>query len=200
MEKIILASASPRRRELLEQLGLEFDIVVSNESEESVDKNLSPEVYTAELALFKATSIAKKLNELKRKDCIIIAADTVVYHNSKILGKPSDEAEAYNMLKSLSADVHEVYTGFCVMRLNDGFAVSKSEMTQVHFKELSDEMIKSYINTREYADKAGAYGIQSKGAVLVEKICGDYFNVVGLPLCALCDLLKSEFEIDVFNV
>ncbi len=193
MEKIVLASASPRRRELLEQIGIKFDIVVSNEPEDEIDKSLSPENYTSELALMKACNVAKKLTGTKRKDSLIIAADTVVYSDGKILGKPKDSDDAFRILKSLSGKAHEVYTGICVMRLTDGYATSKSIKTTVKFKELTDKTIKAYIKTGEPADKAGAYGIQGRGAVLVEEICGDYFNVVGLPLSALYDVLISEF-------
>lgn len=193
MEKIVLVSASPRRRELLEQIGIKFDIVVSNEPEDEIDKSLSPENYTSELALMKACNVAKKLTGTKRKDSLIIAADTVVYSDGKILGKPKDSDDAFRILKSLSGKAHEVYTGICVMRLTDGYATSKSIKTTVKFKELTDKTIKAYIKTGEPADKAGAYGIQGRGAVLVEEICGDYFNVVGLPLSALYDVLISEF-------
>ncbi len=193
MEKIVLASASPRRRELLEQIGIKFDIVVSNEPEDEIDKSLSPENYTSELALMKACNVAKKLTGTKRKDSLIIAADTVVYSDGKILGKPKDSDDAFRILKSLSGKAHEVYTGICVMRLTDGYATSKSIKTTVKFKELTDKTIKAYIKTGEPVDKAGAYGIQGRGAVLVEEICGDYFNVVGLPLSALYDVLISEF-------
>lgn len=193
MEKIVLASASPRRRELLEQIGIKFDIVVSNEPEDEIDKSLSPENYTSELALMKACNVAKKLTGTKRKDSLIIAADTVVYSDGKILGKPKDSDDAFRILKSLSGKAHEVYTGICVMRLTDGYATSKSIKTTVKFKKLTDKTIKAYIKTGEPADKAGAYGIQGRGAVLVEEICGDYFNVVGLPLSALYDVLISEF-------
>ena len=193
MEKIVLASASPRRRELLEQIGIKFDIVVSNEPEDEIDKSLSPENYTSEIALMKACNVAKKLTGTKRKDSLIIAADTVVYSDGKILGKPKDSDDAFRILKSLSGKAHEVYTGICVMRLTDGYATSKSIKTTVKFKELADKTIKAYLRTGEPADKAGAYGIQGRGAVLVEEICGDYFNVVGLPLSALYDVLISEF-------
>ncbi len=193
MEKIVLASASPRRRELLEQIGIKFDIVVSNEPEDEIDKSLSPENYTSELALMKACNVAKKLTGTKRKDSLIIAADTVVYSDGKILGKPKDSDDAFRILKSLSGKAHEVYTGICVMRLTDGYATSKSIKTTVKFKKLTDKTIKAYIKTGEPADKAGAYGIQGRGAVLVEEICGDYFNVVGLPLSVLYDVLISEF-------
>lgn len=193
MEKIVLASASPRRRELLEQIGIKFDIVVSNEPEDEIDKTLPPENYTSELALMKACNVAKKLTGTKRKDSLIIAADTIVYSDGKILGKPKDIDDAYRILKGLSGKTHEVYTGICVMRLTDGYATSKSVKTSVKFKELNDKTIKTYIKTGEPMDKAGAYGIQGRGAVLVEEICGDYFNVVGLPLSALYDVLISEF-------
>ncbi len=193
MEKIVLASASPRRRELLEQIGIKFDIVVSNEPEDEIDKNLSPENYTSELALMKACNVAKKLTGTKRRNSLIIAADTVVYSDGIILGKPKDKEDAFRILKGLSGKTHEVYTGVCVMRLSDGYAVSESVKTSVVFKNLPDSMIKRYIETGEPMDKAGAYGIQGKGAVLVKEINGDYFNVVGLPVSTLYDMLVSEF-------
>ena len=193
MEKIVLASASPRRRELLEQIGIKFDIVVSNEPEDEINKNLSPENYTSELALMKACNVAKKLTGTKRRNSLIIAADTVVYSDGIILGKPKDKEDAFRILKGLSGKTHEVYTGVCVMRLSDGYAVSESVKTSVVFKDLTDSMIKKYIETGEPMDKAGAYGIQGKGAVLVKKINGDYFNVVGLPVSTLYDMLVSEF-------
>lgn len=199
MERIILASASPRRRELLEQLGIKFDIVVSTETEENIEKSLPPEAYTSELALLKAAAVGKKLTELNRKNSIIIAADTVVYFEGKILGKPKNEADARDMLKMLSDNSHEVYTGICVMRLKDAYTVSRSVKTSVKFKSLTDAMIDGYIRTQEPADKAGAYGIQGMGAVLVEEINGDYFNVVGLPLSCLYDILKNEFDVDIFG-
>lgn len=193
MEKIVLASASPRRRELLEQIGIKFDIVVSNEPEDEIDKNLSPENYTSELALMKACNVAKKLTGTKRRNSLIIAADTVVYSDGIILGKPKDKEDSFRILKGLSGKTHEVYTGVCVMRLSDGYAVSESVKTSVVFKDLPDSIIKKYIETGEPMDKAGAYGIQGKGAVLVKEINGDYFNVVGLPVSTLYDMLVSEF-------
>lgn len=193
MEKIVLASASPRRRELLEQIGIKFDIVVSTEPENEIDRSLSPESYTSELALMKACNVGKRLIGTKRDASLIIAADTVVYSNGEIVGKPKDKEDAFGILKSLSGKTHEVYTGVCVLRLTDGYAVSKSVGTSVTFKPLSDEMIRTYIETGEPMDKAGAYGIQGRGAVLVKEINGDYFNVVGLPVSTLYDMLISEF-------
>ena len=196
MLRFILASASPRRRELLENIGMKFDIVVSTQNEGDIDKNLPPELYCNELSLRKACTSAKNI---KDKNAIIIAADTIVYSEGLIMGKPKDEKDAYVMLKSLSSKEHKVYTGICVLRKSDGFSVTRSVSTTVKFKNLTDEIINEYIKTGEPLDKAGAYGIQGKGAVLVKKIDGDYFNVVGLPLSELYDILKSEFDIDILN-
>ena len=196
MLRFILASASPRRRELLENIGLKFDILVSTQNEDVLDKNLPPELYCNELSLRKACTSAKNI---KDKNAIIIAADTIVYSEGLIMGKPKDEKDAYVMLKSLSSKEHKVYTGICVLRKSDGFSVTRSVSTAVKFKDLTDEIIYEYIKTGEPLDKAGAYGIQGKGAVLVKKIDGDYFNVVGLPLSELYDILKNEFDIDILN-
>lgn len=196
MNKLILASASPRRRELLEGLGLRFDIIVSNE-EEKTDKELPPKLYVGELALIKAAAVAKQITDRKKQ--IIISADTIVCLGDEILTKPKDNEDAFNILKKLSGKTHCVYTGICVMRLSDALTVTKSVKTEVVFKELDDETIRKYIGTGECSDKAGAYGIQGKGSVLVKEIHGDYFNVVGLPLTVLSDVLKDEFDIDIFD-
>lgn len=195
MADFILASGSPRRRELLSAIGLEFDVVVSDADESSVSKDTSIDIYVQELALLKAAATAKDV--LKRKDALIIAADTIVTLDKKILGKPQDEDDAFNMLKSLSGRAHEVYTGYCIMRVRDGFTVCDRVKTEVLFKELDDNLIRRYIKTGEPMDKAGAYGIQGKGALLAEKINGDYFNVVGLPVSALAKTLKKEFDIEI---
>ncbi len=197
MDRLILASASPRRRELLENIGLKFDIIVSSESEENIDNTLPPKLYTSELAVLKANCVAKKLIEEGRQKGIIIAADTVVYLDEKILGKPKNKEDAYLMLKSLSGRIHSVYTGICVLRLKDGFMVSEGVKTDVKFKDLDDEEISKYILSNEPMDKAGSYGIQGKGSLFVEKIDGDYFNVVGLPVSTLCEILKKEFDFDI---
>ena len=191
--KFILASGSPRRKELLGEIIPGFDIVVSEADEESVPKTLPPELYVEELALLKAAASAKSLD--KKRSAIVIGADTVVTLDGEILGKPSDEADAFKMLKRLSGRKHEVYTGYCVMRLEDGFTLSKAEKTEVFFKELDDERIRAYVETGEPMDKAGAYGIQGLGKVLINKINGDYNNVVGLPVSALFDVLEKEFDI-----
>lgn len=197
MIDIILASASPRRRELMENMGLDFRVLVSEADEESVDKNVPPEIYVQELSLLKAVSTAKQV--IDNKKAIIISADTIVVNDGEILGKPYDEADAKAMLLSLSGKCHYVYTGFCVMRLSDARTVCKSVKTEVTFKHLTEEIINRYIKTKEPMDKAGAYGIQGYGAMLVRKINGDYFNVVGLPVGALSDVLAEEFDIEQFG-
>ena len=192
MSQIILASASPRRRELLENMGIDFKVHISDADESMADKSVPPEIYVQELALLKAAAVAKEI--IKKKDAIVIAADTIVVNNGIILGKPTDEDDARLMLSALSGKTHSVYTGFCVMRLSDAFTVCKNVRTDVTFKELSPEKIDRYIKTGEPMDKAGSYGIQGMGAMLVEKICGDYFNVVGLPVGELADTLETEFD------
>lgn len=172
--KIILASASPRRKELLTLAGFEYEVVVS-QCEETLPDGITPDKAVEELARQKAEDVFNR-----NPDCMIIAADTVVALGNTILGKPKDEEDAFNMLSSLSGKTHTVYTGVCIKSKDktDIFHVA----TQVEFYELSDKEIKEYIATKEPMDKAGAYGIQGKGFVLVKGIHGDYFNVVGLPL------------------
>ncbi len=195
MNKFILASASPRRKELLGAIGLDFAVIVSEADEDSVSKELEPSLYVQELAMLKAAATAKAVIEYK--DTIVIAADTIVTLDGKILGKPSDKEDAFDMLKALSGRTHEVYTGYCVMRIADGFSVCNAVKTEVTFKELTDEKINNYIATNEPMDKAGSYGIQGLGGLLIEKFNGDYQNVVGLPVSALADTLEKEFDIKI---
>lgn len=196
MNRIILASQSPRRKELLSSVGLEFEVIVSDADESVVSKEHIPvNVYVQELALIKAAAVAKQL--LKDKNAVIISADTIVTHDGCVLGKPKDEEDAFKMLKSLSGKTHEVYTGYCVMRIKDGYTVCNSVKTSVTFKNIDDDKIRRYIRTSEPMDKAGAYGIQGIGGMLVEKIEGDYANVVGLPVSALADTLEKEFDINL---
>lgn len=191
MSEIILASASPRRWELLTNMGLSFKVVVSDADESAVSQDVPPHIYVQQLALIKAAGAAKKI--LSEKDAVIISADTIVVYGGRILGKPKSEEDAYEMLEMLSGKTHSVYTGYCVMSLGDGRTVCGRECTEVTFRELSDEKIKGYIATKEPMDKAGAYGIQGLGAMLVSGIKGDYFNVVGLPVGALADTLEKDF-------
>ncbi len=172
--KIILASASPRRKELLTLAGFEYEVIVS-QCEEILPEGITPDKAVEELARQKAEDVFSR-----NADSMIIAADTVVALGNTILGKPKDEDDAFTMLSSLSGRRHTVYTGVCIKTKDktDIFHVA----TDVEFYPLSEKEIKDYIATKEPMDKAGAYGIQGKGFVLVKGIHGDYFNVVGLPL------------------
>ena len=192
MAEIVLASASPRRKELLKNMGLDFSVVVSDADESRADSSVPPGIYVQELAFLKAAAAAKKLK--KRKDKIVVSADTIVVLDDEILGKPRDAEDAFKMLKRLSGRSHKVYTGFCVLRLSDGRMVCSDVCTEVSFRALSDERIEDYIKTGEPMDKAGAYGIQGLGAMLVSGINGDYFNVVGLPVGELAAVLEEEFD------
>ncbi|MBO5060781.1 MAG: septum formation inhibitor Maf [Clostridia bacterium] len=197
MKKLILASGSPRRKEILNNMGLNFEVMVSSADEGSVDSAKLPVgVYVQELALLKASAVAKSV---ACRDALIISADTVVACDGKILGKPKDAEDAFSMLKSLSGKCHSVFTGICVMRTKDAYSVCAAEETKVYFKELSDERIQHYVETKEPMDKAGAYGIQGKGCLLVKGIDGDYLNVVGLPAARLAEILEKDFNFDVFK-
>lgn len=190
----VLASKSPRRKELLGNIGINAQIIPSN-VDESPYKKLPPEQMVKELAMLKACDVARSL----RGNTVIIGADTCVCLGGKVFGKPQNMAEAEEMLRELSGKTHEVFTGFCIYNCKDGTAVSRAEVTHVTFRVLTDSEIKAYVKTREPMDKAGAYGIQRRGALFIEKIEGDYFNVVGLPLCSLAQALKSEFSIDIIG-
>ena len=183
MRKIILASGSPRRRELLKDLGIEFEIYKPDVDESRLE-NERPEDLCLRLSRLKAKSGAERF-----PDSIIIAADTIVVIDNKILGKPKDREDAFNMLKILQGREHEVITGVSVAQ-NEKI-ISHAEHTLVKFIELSDSEIREYISCGESDDKAGAYAIQGRGAALIEGINGDYFNVVGLPLCSLSKMLKK---------
>lgn len=189
MKKIILASNSPRRKEILENLNIKFDVLSPDTDESSVDKMLPPELYVENLASLKAFAAAKETVLEK----IIIGADTVVALDDKILLKPKDDDDAFNMLKGLSGRAHSVYTGICVVNSHTAKSCIAYEKTDVYFRNLDDDEITRYIQTGESADKAGAYGIQGLGSLFIEKINGDYFNVVGLPVCKLAKILKDEF-------
>lgn len=196
-KKVILASGSPRRREILTGAGLDFDVYISGADESSVSsEGITFGVYVQELALLKARGAAKSI---EGKENIIISADTVVVCNGDIMGKPKDRNDASSMLKKLSGKSHSVFTGICVWRTKDAFSVCSAVETKVKFKELSDEKIKRYVMTGECDDKAGAYAVQGKGAALVEKIDGDYLNVVGLPLFKLFEILENDFDYDLFK-
>ena len=169
---LILASKSPRRRELMEYMEEEFEIA-SAEVDESYDESLSPAKVVEYLSCIKAMPF-------KNEKAIVIGADTVVAIDGKILGKPKDEEDAFLMLKTLSGKEHKVYTGVTLIKGEE--VKTFSVETKVYFYPLTDNEIKEYIKTGEPMDKAGSYGIQGKGCLLIEKIDGDYFNVVGLPV------------------
>lgn len=195
--KIILASGSPRRKELLTNMGLSFEIEVSN-CEEIVTKKVPEEIVT-ELSDLKASEVAQRIiNTGKYDDFLCIGADTLVFLKDKRLGKPKDEADAFNMIKSLSNNTHHVITGVTVIRVNgDSYdKFSFSEKTEVNVSELSDEEITEYVKTKEPMDKAGGYAIQGLFAKYIDSICGDYSNVVGLPVPKLYRELKSRNWLD----
>ncbi len=183
----ILASASPRRQELLTKIVEEFEVIVSGFNEDDVEFDGDVEDYVKILAKGKAQSVASQAN----KDSIIIAADTIVVIDGKILGKPKNEDDAYNMLKLLSNKVHRVYSGIAVINTANDIMKSEAIFTEVKFSDLTHEDIVNYINSKEPLDKAGAYGIQGLGALFVEKINGCYYNVVGLPLNLLNKIIKE---------
>ena len=190
--KIILASNSPRRKELLGKIGIEEFKIISPNVDESVEKNLSPSEIVERLSLRKALAAAKKAGP----DDLIIAADTVVALDGAVLGKPHDEADAFAMLSALSGREHHVYTGVTVLRGEE--AVTQHEETAVTFRDIGPDEIRGYIATGEPMDKAGAYGIQERGALLVSGIHGDYFNVMGLPVFRLGRVL-AQFGVDLLS-
>ena len=181
---LILASASPRRRELLSALGLSFEVRPAL-GEEHPEPGFSGGETAKRLSRAKCLEIAADADE----DAVVIAADTVVCLDDEILGKPADEQDAGRMLRALSGRDHRVFTGVTVAR--GGRVLSDYEETAVHFRPLSEREIEAYIATGEPMDKAGAYGIQGRASLFVRAIEGDYFNVVGLPLCKLGQMLKE---------
>lgn len=189
---IILASNSPRRREILENAKVRFSVKGSHINE-IIKDNESPEETVMRLAYEKALDISKD-----NKDALVIGADTIVVINDTILGKPKDEQEAYDMIKLLSGKTHYVITGFALINLSLDKKVIDHQISKVTFKELPNDCIKDYIQTKESLDKAGAYGIQGYGALLVNNIEGDYFNIVGLPISKISDCLKDHFDINLF--
>ena len=182
---IILASNSPRRRELLAQIGIRDFQILSPDVDETVEPGLSPARMVEALSLRKAQAAAGRAGA----DDLIIAADTVVALDGRVLGKPRDQEDAFAMLSALSGREHRVYTGVTVLR--GGQAATEHEETAVAFRALSPEEIRDYIATGEPMDKAGAYGIQGVGALLVQGIRGDYCNVVGLPVFRLGRMLSG---------
>ena len=186
-KQLVLASASPRRKELLEQIGLEFDVIPSKAKEE-VLANETPEDHVIRLSIDKATEVANRNNVSGRW---FIGSDTIVLSNNQILGKPRDHSHAAEMLKQLSGQEHQVLSGYAIIDRQTGKQCAEAVTTKVWFRNLTDSEIANYINTEEPADKAGAYAIQGMGVCFVAKIEGSYTNVVGMPLCKLTLALKE---------
>ncbi|MBW1894649.1 MAG: septum formation inhibitor Maf [Deltaproteobacteria bacterium] len=184
--ELILASKSPRRKYLLEQAGLAFSIIPSNIDEEAIDVP-DPESRVKILAEKKATDIAEKY-----PDSWVIGADTIVFIRNTVLGKPNSKEDARNMLKQLSNQTHQVFTGYSVCCKAADHFFSDTVKTDVLFKNLSEEEIEWYIHTDEPFDKAGAYAIQGLGTFLVRRINGSYTNVVGLPVCEVIEHLITS--------
>ena len=190
-KQLILASASPRRKILLERLGLEFEIIESNFNE-NLKLMFVPKKLAQELALGKAKAVAEKMKSsgVNNKHFVIIAADTIVEFSGEILGKPHTKINAKIMLKKLSGKTHLVHTGLAVLDVSANRKLVSVETTKVKFRTLGKNEILNYVQSGEPLDKAGAYAIQETAGVFVEKIWGDYNNIVGLPIAKLAKMLK----------
>ena len=183
MEKIILASASPRRKELMTMASLSFDVIVSD-CDETIEYD-GPEDMVRKLSLLKAKNVAEKIQKTETEPHIVIGADTIVYFQNQILGKPKNEEDAFRMLQAMSGKTHTVYTGVTLIDSASGQTETFCEATKVEFYDVTDEEIRAYIATGDPLDKAGSYGVQGRGCFLVKRIEGDYFTVVGLPIAHL---------------
>ena len=186
-DQLVLASASPRRRELLQQIGLKFQVIPSR-AKEHIIAGETPEEHVIRLSLDKATEVANRDNVSGRW---FIGSDTIVLCNNQILGKPQDELHAAAMLEQLSGQEHRVLSGYAVLDRQSGAKRVEAVSTKVWFRQLTEAEITNYIATGEPADKAGAYAIQGLGICFVARIEGSYTNVVGLPLCKLTLAMKE---------
>lgn len=187
-KEIVLASQSPRRKEILEMIGLDFTITPSDYQEEN-DEIQDPE----ELAIFHSLEKARNVAE-KYKNAWIIGADTIVLREDRVMEKPANKEAAIKMLNTLSGNVHIVYTGYTILNSSNGKYLSDSESTIVTFKELNDEIIKYYINNYQYRDKAGSYAIQDFSALFVKDIVGSFYNVVGFPVAKFSELVRNKLS------
>ena len=184
--KIVLASASPRRRELMAMLGVQDLVVLPAKGEENCPEESGP----GETVIALSAAKAAEVSALCAEEDLVIGADTIVWAEGRKLGKPHTEDEAREMLRLLSGKTHEVYTGVTVMKGEN--VISEYEVSEVTFRSLSEREIEAYVNSGDPMDKAGAYGIQGKAALFVRKIQGDYYNIMGLPLCRLGEMLKKQ--------
>ena len=192
MKKLILASGSPRRKEILRGLGLKFDIMPSH-IEEKVIEGISPENLAVSLALQKAEEVAGKLEY----PALVIGADTIVVLKGQIMGKPEGNQQAFEMLKKLTGKTHTVITGIAMVERVSGICLADFQTTTVKMKAVTSERLWKYVRTGEPLDKAGGYAVQGKASIFVEKIDGCFFNVMGLPVTKLDEMLSS-FGIDLF--
>lgn len=192
MKKIILASNSPRRREILGKF-INFEAVTAEVEEDNVFYK-SPQTLVMALAFEKANSVAAK-----HEDAIVIGADTVVEIEGEILGKPKSRDDAKRMMELLSGKPHKVITGFAIIDLSSDKKYMDYEVTEVKFKDISADEIENYLNKAEYMDKAGAYGIQDDAALFVDKIKGDYLNIVGFPISKIYTVLKDKFDLSLLE-
>lgn len=192
---IFLASKSKRRQKILQNLGISFKIAASD-ANETVAGDLPPDEYASGLAARKLR--AARAQKSFDDDDLVICADTIVSYDGLIMGKPKSKDDAFTMLTMLSGGWHQVYTGLAV-GMGDKLAVDY-EVTRVKFRELSADEIEKYVESGEPMDKAGAYGIQDTAGIFVEAIEGDFFNIVGLPVCKLGQMLKSEFNIEIIDL
>ena len=196
---IVLASSSPRRKEILTSLGIDFRIV-TEDTDETLEGIMTPEAAVCTLAERKCADVLKKLETEKglSAETLIIACDTVVVYEGMIIGKPLDEAHAILTLGLLSNSRHSVYSGISVYY--KGRIANRAARTDVKFRELSEKEIKAYVESGEPMGKAGSYAIQMKGASFVERIEGEFNNVVGLPVSALLALLREEFSVEPMDI
>jgi septum formation protein len=185
VKNLILASSSPRRAELLKQIGLDFQIMVCN-VDETLPPGMSPPELVEFLAERKAMEVARNLH-----DGIVLGADTVVVRQGQVLGKPRSEEEAFSMLLKLQGSTHDVYTGVALIDVRSGRKLVEHEKTRVFFRTMEEEEIRRYVASGEPLDKAGAYGVQGLAAIFINKLEGCYTNVVGLPLARLSVMLKA---------
>ncbi|MDO7786260.1 Maf family protein [Desulforamulus aquiferis] len=190
MQPIILASASPRRQELLANLGIDFVIRVS-EVDETLEEHISPAQQVERLAERKAAAVAVDI-----QDGLVIGADTLVFNAGQVLGKPINREDAVKMIETLQGKSHEVFTGIAVIDAATGQAVVTHQATAVRFKSMTREQIERYVNTGEPMDKAGGYAVQGKASVFIDSIRGCYYNVVGLPVSKLADVLR-RFGVEI---
>lgn len=190
MKNLILASASTRREKILKKLNMQFTVVPSK-VDESVYEHLSPEKMVKELSALKAKEVSKLV-----EDTLIIAADTIIIKDEKVLGKPESEEDAIEMLKELRGDSHTVITGIAVFSTFNNKEITDIDSTEVYLANMSDNEVEKYVSTGEPMGKAGSYAIQGLGSVFVEKIKGSYFTVMGLPVHKLARIL-NQFSIDI---